>query len=146
MTPKRNTFPTALLLVGEGQSRKQATVRDVVLDVTVAPPGSQPNAGVADSFLNGSIRAEGELFEECRPGASLLAKGRQAVLKLTVERHWSLVSILIVDLGEIRSVSPKERLYQWKFLVVGKPSERLHLSGADPREELAIEDLLNPPA
>src|SRR5438445_10474330 len=137
---QRHTFATAALVVGEGQSRKYGTVRDVVLNVTTAP-GPQP-AGANSPFLDGRIRAEGEFVEECRPGASLLARGRQAVLKLSVGRHWSLVTVLVVDLGEVRSVSPKERLYQWKFLVVGRPVDRLHLFGADVQDELAIEDLL----
>jgi hypothetical protein len=111
--------------------------------MTEAPPGFRPTPGIACPFLNGQLRAEGRFFEECRPGSSLLAKGRQAILKLSAQGHWSLVNILILDLGKVLSPSRTERLYEWTFLVIGKPHDRLHLFGEKIEDEVAIEDLLS---
>src|SRR6516164_8160202 len=101
MPPQRHTFATAAILVGEGECRRQGTARDVVLTVETAPPDFRPDPTIASPFLSGRIRAEGSMIEECRPGASLLGKGRQAVLKLRVEQHWSLVHILLLDLRQV---------------------------------------------
>jgi hypothetical protein len=142
MSTKRHTFATAAILVGEGEARREGTARDVVLNVETAPPEFRPDPRVASPFLNGRIRAEGSMQEECRPGASLLGKGRQAALKVRFESHWSLVHILILDLLEVTNPAPSQRLYHWTFLVLGKPHDRLGLFGVDEGEELALEDLL----
>jgi hypothetical protein len=142
MSSKRHMFATAALVVGEGECRRHGTARDVVLTVETAPADFRPSPGVASPFLDGRIRAEGELFEECRPGASLLGKGRQAVLKLKSGPHWSLVHVLILDLLGVSNPSPGQRLYHWTFLVLGKPVDRLGLFGPEEGEELALEDLL----
>ena len=142
MPPQRHTFATAAILVGEGECRRQGTARDVVLTVETAPPDFRPDPTIASPFLSGRIRAEGSMIEECRPGASLLGKGRQAVLKLRVEQHWSLVHILLLDLRQVTNPSPGQRHYHWTFLVLGKPHDRLGLFGVEEGQELALEDLL----
>jgi hypothetical protein len=140
----QHTFDSAELIIGEGGGRRRLPARDVTLEVTSAPPGFTPAPGVRSPFLNGQLRAGGTLFEECRPSSSQLGRGREAVLKLSAAGRWSLVSILLLDLGEIRSPAPGRRLYQWSFLVTGKPCDALHLFPGDaPAGELAIEDLLS---
>ena len=140
----QHTFPTATFVVGEGPSRHTGTARDVVLTVEKKPLVTPPASG--SPFLNGQLRAEGTFLEECRPNNSLLAAGREAVLKLVAEGHWSFVSVLIVKLGEVRSLSPGQRLYQWSFLVTGKPRDSLRHFPEHGPGELAPEDLLNPSA
>ena len=55
----------------------------------------------------------------------------------------TLVTVLVLQLGRVLSPSGKQRLYEWSFLVVGKPCDRLGLFGAEPAaDELAVEDLL----
>jgi hypothetical protein len=136
----RHTFASATFVVGEGQARRTGMARDVALTVEQAPPGAPPRVG--SPFLNGQLRAEGVFFEECRPNNSLLAAGREAVLRLVEQGHWSLVSVLIVKLGEIRSPAPGQRLYEWSFLVTGKPRDALRLFSTAGEGELSLEDLL----
>src|SRR5262249_40308309 len=126
--------------VGAGESRRTGTARDVALTVEQAPPGDSPRLG--SPFLNGQLRAEGVFFEECRPNSSLLAAGREAALRLVEKGHWSLVSVLIVKRGEIRSPAPGQRLYEWSFLVTGKPRDALRLFPDPGDGELSLEDLL----
>ncbi len=97
----QRTFPTATFIVGEGPSRRTGTGRDVVLTVEAAPAGDKPPVG--SPFLTGQIRAEGTFFEECFPNRSLLAVGREAVLKLVDKDRWAQTGILILKLGEIRT-------------------------------------------
>jgi hypothetical protein len=143
MESKRHRFATAALVVGEGQCKRSTTVRDVELEVRLAGKDFRPGPGGRGPFLDGRIRAEGRLIEECRPGGSLLAPGRQAVLKLALEGRWSLAGVLIGELGRVQAPASGRRVYEWPFLVVGKPCDRLGLFGADPAgDELALEDLL----
>jgi hypothetical protein len=132
----QHTFPTAAFAVGEGPSRHVGTARDVVL---TADATSQ--AGAAP-YLRGQIRAEGMLFEECRPNRSLLAVGREAVLKLAVADRWSQVGVLIMKLGEIRTPGPGKRLYEWSFLVTGRPTDPLRLFPERRPGEVGLEELL----
>ena len=138
----QHTFATATFVVGESQARRTGTVRDVVLTVMKAPPSVKPASGDSP-FLNGQIRAEGVFFEECRPNNSLLAVGREAILKLVGKDHWSRTGVLILKLGEIRSPAQGQRLYQWSFLVTGKPRDVLRYFPERAEGELALEDLLD---
>jgi hypothetical protein len=146
MAATRHTFATADVTVGEGPCRRHGKVRDVNLTIETAPHGFRPTPGIKDAFLNGSIRAEGTLVEECRPHASLLGKGREAVLRLTAGGHHALVSVLLLELGPIRSPEKGIRHYDWSFLVTGKPRDPLGLfpgpAGKDGGE-LGVEDLLS---
>jgi hypothetical protein len=143
MERKTHRFESAALAVGEGQCRRWGQACAVELEVRTAGKDYQPEPGGRGAFLDGRIRAEGRLCEECRPGASLLAPGRQAVLKLSVQGRWSLASVLILELGRIHSPTPARRLYEWTFLVVDKPCDQLQLFGAEAAgDELALDDLL----
>src|SRR5262245_43900218 len=111
----KHTFARADLILGEGQARRTLKVRDVALHVVRTPGGGPPAPASRNPFLDGRIRAEGTFLEECRPSSSQLAAGRQGVLKLKVEDKWSLLSILIVQLGPIQTPGPNQRLYEWSF-------------------------------
>jgi hypothetical protein len=63
----------------------------------------------------------------CRPNSPLLKKGGVACLRLQEGRRWTVVEILVTDLGGIENVSRQERLYQWGFLVVGQRADALDL-------------------
>ncbi len=136
----QHTFPTATFVVGEGPARRIGTVRDVVLTVEKARVLDRQTSD--SPFLMGPIRAEGSFLEECRPNSSLLAVGREAVLKLAAKDRWSLAGVLIMKLGEIRTPAPKQRLYQWSFLVTGRPRDPLRLFPEHGPGEMALEDLL----
>jgi hypothetical protein len=137
----QHRFATATFFVGEGEARKTGTARDVVLNVEEGVEQVKSPAG-RSPFLTGQIRAEGTFFEECRPNSSLLAVGREVVLKLAAHGRYSLVSVLLVELGEIRSPAPKQRLYQWSFLVTGKPRDALRIFPMRESGELEVVDLL----
>jgi hypothetical protein len=140
-----HTFNVAELVVGEGLCSRRTVARDVHMDIEIAPREYTPPPHLRCPFLNGKIKAEGVFVEECFPGQSLLAKGRQAVLKLTVDGRWSLVRILVLDLRDIRSPQRGLRHYEWSFLVIGQGNDSLQLfvcPGTDPNT-LAIADLLD---
>jgi hypothetical protein len=134
------TFPTAAFMVGEGVSRRKGTARDVAL--TVENLSTQDKPETASPFLGGPIRAEGFFLEACAPNKSMLAVGREAVLKLVHKEKWSAVGVLIVKLGEIRTPEPGQRLYPWSFLVTGKPRDPMRLFLDRGPGEVALEDLL----
>ncbi len=136
----QHTFLTASFVVGEGPARRTGTARDVMLTVTKAPGD---NSTPGSPFLSGRIRAEGVLLEECRPNSSLLAVGREAILKLADQDHWSLAGILIVKLGEVRSPAKGQRFYEWSFLVTGKPCDALRLFPDHGAGELPLEGLFD---
>jgi hypothetical protein len=138
----QHTFPTAAFVVGEGVSRRVGTARGVVLVVEQAPSGEKTADG--SPFLSGQIRAEGTLLEECLPNRSLLAVGREAVLKLAAGERWAQTGILILKLGEIRTPEPGRRLYQWSFLVTGKPRDVLRAFPDRAPGQVELESLLTP--
>jgi hypothetical protein len=137
-------FAEAELIVGEGLKRRHGKLLDVRLDVTVAPAGSPTTPGVRSPFLNGKVRAEGTFIEVCRPSNSLLAPGREAVIKISHQGRWSLVSVLVLSLGPIDCPARGARHYHWPFLVTGKPCDALGLFPDTAKNgELALEDLLD---
>jgi hypothetical protein len=140
----RHHFAQAALVVGEGLKRRYGKLLDVTLDVTVAPAGGPVTPGVRSPFLNGKVRAEGTFVEVCRPSSSLLAPGREAVVRLAHEGRWSLVSVVVLSLGPISSPARGVRHYRWLFLVTGRPCDALHLfPDACPDGELGLEGLLD---
>ncbi len=138
----QHTFARGQFVLGEGSCRRYGNVRDVLLTIE-AQPGSAPLPGVRSPFLNGTLRAEGTFVEECLPNRSLLTRGREAVLKLSAAGKWSLVGILVVALGQIRSPSAHERLYSWSFLVISNSCDALGLFPDATGNELSLADLLD---
>ena len=135
-----HSFPAATFLVGEGVSRRTGTARDVTLTVEKTTAAETP--ATVSPFLTGPIRAEGTFFEECRPNRSLLAVGREAVFKLADKDRWAQTGILVLKLGEIRSTEQGLRLYQWSFLVTGKPRDPLRAFPPTDPKEVELEALL----
>lgn len=138
------TFAQAELYLGENEARRTIKVREVILEVN-RKPQMEPAPRSRSPFLDGRIQASGGLLEECRPSSSLLAKGRQAILRLSAAGKWSLLRVVLLDLGAIQAPTPNQRLYPWTFLVVDNPCDSLGLvsSGDVVGDELGIEDLLD---
>jgi hypothetical protein len=112
-------------VVGEGLCRRYGRAGLVRLDVTTTAPDFVPRPGVQSPFLNGKVQAAGQLWEMCRPNTPLLKKGGVACLRLQEGCRWTVVEILVTDLGEIENISRQERLYQWGFIVVGQRADAL---------------------
>jgi hypothetical protein len=137
-------FERAEVVVGEGAARQRHEAPRVTLRVERAPQGAQVLKGVRNEFLNGRLAADGELTEVCLPGRSLLARGREATLRLIAHGKWTSVRVLATELLDVQPCEPGQRCYRWAFLVVGQTYDPLNLfPGARDGELLAVDDLLD---
>ena len=74
----------------------------------------------------------------------MLAVGREVVLKLVDRDRWSLVNVVLTKLGEIRSLEPGKRLYQWSYLATGRPRDSLGLyPGGGGAGQMPVEEFLD---
>lgn len=134
-------FERGDLLVGS----KYAKVAQIHLQINFGNPiNYNPNP-----YLNGRIQAEGTFWELAKREHPLLANTQQAILKLTNENRCTAIKIL--RQGSVQRIepytNPYERLYEWKFLVIGEASDCIRLFACPKQpiiaEELEISDLLS---